>query len=78
MSADVLFVAWNRREFTRASFAALADNTDWSEVGTLYVHDDGSSDGTRKLLRLAILDLDLPCPVVFHDKRLGSPVAVMN
>ncbi len=75
---DVLFCAWNRRVFTEASFAALVANTDWERVGTLYVHDDGSTDGTRKHLRLATMALDLPCDLVFHDKRLGSPVAVMN
>lgn len=75
---DVLYCAWNRRDFTVASFEQLLANTDWTEVGTLFVHDDGSTDGTRKHLRLATMGLDLPCPVVFHDKRLGSPVAVMN
>lgn len=78
MAVDVLYLAWNRREFTRASIDALAANTDWSEVETLYVHDDGSSDGTRKLLRLWMLDNPVTCKVVFHDKRMGSPVAVMN
>lgn len=78
MTVDILYVAWNRRAFTEATFAALVANTDWERVGTLYVHDDGSTDGTRKHLRLATWALKLPCEVVFHDKRLGSPVAVMN
>ncbi len=75
---DVLYCAWNRRAFTEASFSALVANTDWAEVGTLFVHDDGSTDGTRKHLRIATMGRDLPCRVVFHDKRFGSPVGVMN
>ncbi len=43
---DLLYVAYNRREMTQASFTALRENTAWRQVRTLYVVDDGSEDGT--------------------------------
>lgn len=80
---DLLYVAHNRLEFTRASFAALLANTDWSLVRRLVVHDDDSTDGTRELLyeMLAGVDRDglhamfqFPYP----DAAERGPVAAMN
>ena len=48
---DILYVGWNRLEFTKATFEALKANTDWSLVRHLHIHDDGSTDGTREWLR---------------------------
>ncbi len=73
---DVLFVAYNRLEMTRESFHAFATNTDWEPVHKVYVHDDGSKDGTYEWLR----DNQglIPVPLVLHRLNLGGPVAAMN
>lgn len=78
---DILFTAWNRRAFTEASFEQLFANTNWDLVDRLFVHDDGSTDGTCEYLgetceRLNGGRLDLE--VVFDDRRLDGPVAAMN
>ncbi len=73
---DLLYLAWNRREFTEFTFSMLLKNTDWSQVSQLIVYDDGSEDGTREYLDEAIRD----CPAPYHLRYLGlrSPVAVMK
>jgi len=48
---DLLYLACNRLEFTRETFATLVRNTDWDLVHELFVMDDGSTDGTRQWLR---------------------------
>lgn len=73
---DGLYVAFNRLAMTEASFAALIDNTDWDEVGTLYVRDDGSTDGTAEWLQDHLADV--PARTVFNGDTLGGPVASMN
>lgn len=75
MTVDVVFMAWNRLEFTKASFSALASNTDWDRVRRLVVYDDGSEDGTRDWLEAALADF--PADVVFRAERFGSPVSLM-
>ena len=77
MSVDLLYVSYNRLEYTRQTFAALLEHTDWDEVNRLYVHDDGSTDGTADYIR-DTLAVDCPVDYVFHDRRLGGPVAAMN
>ena len=72
---NILYVSYNRRAFTEASFAALAANTDWTQVATLHIHDDGSSDSTDKYLWEA--SRDLPVEVKYESRRLGGPVAAM-
>jgi glycosyltransferase involved in cell wall biosynthesis len=73
---DVLFLACNRLEFTRASFTTLVANTDWSLVDTLWIYDDGSTDGTREWLG----DQGNPgCKQVIEIRsNLGAPAAIMN
>lgn len=73
---DILYIAYNRAEFSRESFSALVENTNWNQVRTLYVHDDGSTDGTREWLEKACRAVE--CDVVFHAERLGGPVAATN
>lgn len=77
-SVDVLYLAWNRLEFTKASFAALARNTPWaSGVDRLIVYDDGSSDGTREWL--AEEGAKLPVPAFeLRDVSFRAPAATMN
>lgn len=72
----LLYVTWNRREFTEFSFEQLLANTDWDLVRNLVVYDDYSTDGTLDFLRDAIHDV--PVPVSLHVGGYRSPVAIMN
>jgi GT2 family glycosyltransferase len=72
---DILFLACNRLEFTRETFEALIVNTDWNLVNTLFVIDDGSSDGTREWLEQNLARV--PRPTRFLRTSFGSPVAAM-
>lgn len=70
---SILFPAFNRLEYTRQSWAALIENTDWSLVKDLLIWDDGSEDGTAEWL----LSQAWPeCDVAYHCQHLGSPMAV--
>ena len=71
----ILFVSYNRLEYTRQSFTALLANTGWGAVDQLYVADDGSEDGTREWLReqLDASGLDW----TFRTEPFGGPVAAM-
>lgn len=73
---DILYLAFNRFEFTEITFSWLLENTNWDLVDRLIVYDDGSHDGTREWLRENIRD----CPQEHYlrETRLMSPVAVMN
>jgi glycosyltransferase involved in cell wall biosynthesis len=73
---DILYVAFNRLEMTQPSFQELLDNTQWDQVRTLYLADDGSTDGTREYLMEAARRWG--GQVVFNGERLGGPVAAMN
>ena len=75
MGVDVLYIAKNRLEFTKASFTALVANTDWSLVNTLWIYDDGSTDGTREWLRSQ--RMPAMCTNII-DSHLGAPAEVMN
>ena len=76
MSLDILFVAWNRIQFTKWSWAMMIENTDWSRVSKLVVHDDGSVDGTAEWL--AEMVKKAPVETSFTIDPLRSPPAVMN
>lgn len=75
---DLLYVSYNRLLYTRATFAALLRYTNWNLVRKLYVHDDGSTDGTWEYLLRAINDVPEPAISVLHGTRLGGPVDAMN
>ena len=75
---DVLYVSCNRLRYTQETFTALLENTDWDEVRRLYIHDDGSSDGTWQYLLRAANDLPSALEWRVHGTRLGGPVAAMN
>lgn len=75
MTLDIIFLAFNRLEFTKVSFQALLDNTDWTLVRRLIVYDDGSTDGTREYLNEAINMTPVPVELIYLG--LGSPVMVM-
>lgn len=79
MAIDILYVSFNRLEFTKATFTALVENTDWTEIGGLYLADDHSSDGTIEWLADAALDR-VPRHVPVHELVMDhrGPVAAMN
>jgi glycosyltransferase involved in cell wall biosynthesis len=74
---DVLYTAWNRRDYVAATLAWLRAHTDWNLVNQLVIYDDGSEDGTLELLRDAV-DEDWPVPVDLRLSDLRSPPAIMN
>lgn len=76
MTLDILYVAWNRLEFTKWSWAMMMKNTDWARVSKLVVHDDGSVDGTAEWLAEKVKDA--PVETTFTIDALRSPPAVMN
>ena len=81
MSLDIVYLAWNRREFTEHTFGLLLENTTWEHVDRLVVYDDGSTDGTKEWLKNECNALTLgghPCPVKFRTRELRSPPAIMN
>jgi glycosyltransferase involved in cell wall biosynthesis len=79
MMIDVLYLAWNRREYTEATFEALLENTDWGMVSRLCVYDDGSEDGTYGYLAEAITDSRLDgVEVDLRVDKRASPPAYMN
>lgn len=78
MSVDILYVSWNRAAFAQASFKALLENTDWTQVRALHVHDDGSTDGAAEPIQHALYRVPSTVEVMFESRRLGGPVAAMN
>lgn len=76
---DLLFIAWNRFQFTKWSFESLLKYTEWELVDKLVVHDDGSTDGTSEYLREQVRHAPANVEVIFRaGPHLGGPVAVMN
>jgi GT2 family glycosyltransferase len=75
-SVDLMYLAWNRFEFTRRTFRTLLDNTDWEFVHELFVYDDGSTDGTREWLQTE--SRNCPAAVRWFGNRFGSPVTAMR
>ncbi|MBV7339358.1 glycosyltransferase family 2 protein [Chloroflexi bacterium TSY] len=72
---DLMYLAWNRLEFTKETFSNLLTNTDWEYVHELFVYDDGSHDGTGEWL--AEKAKEAPVPMRFVKTDFGSPVAAM-
>lgn len=80
MSVDILYLAWNRREYTEFSFEKLIENTNWNDVDRLIVYDDNSTDGTAHWLSEQVVELNREAIVhtEMHNTRFNSPVATMN
>lgn len=74
MPVDIIFLAFNRLEFTQESMQAMIANTDWTQVRRLVIYDDGSTDGTREYLKSA----EYPIAPEFVFKNFGGPVAITN
>jgi hypothetical protein len=72
---DVLYLAWNRLQFTKTSFELLLENTNWDLVDRLIVYDDRSTDGTRKYLDKAVYRA--PVDVTLSMLGFRSPVRTM-
>lgn len=75
MNLDILYVAFNRLEYTKVSFGLMLQNTDWSLVDRLVVYDDGSEDGTQEWLIEQCAQL--PIAEKFDTNRF-MPVEIMN
>jgi hypothetical protein len=74
---EILYLAWNRLDYTSVSWHLMVQNTDWRQVEKLTVYDDGSEDGTLEFLRDRVADFG-SCDVELRETDLRSPVAVMN
>lgn len=74
-SVDLFYLTSNRLEFTKETFGALLENTDWEFVREFVVNDNNSVDGTREWIREAIKDC--PAPVRLIEADYTSPVAAM-
>lgn len=79
---EILYVAYNRLEFTKVSWNLLLENTGWDLVSRLVVYDDGSSDGTQEWLIDQCEAFDLGGPVgpavIKRDTNNILPVNIMN
>lgn len=71
---DLLYLAHNRLQFTKASLEVLVNNTQWDRVSRFYIYDDNSEDGTREYLAAG----RYPIEPQFEFGRWGGPVAVMR
>ena len=58
MAVELLFLAWNRLEFTSRSWAWLVAHTNWELVSKVVVYDDDSTDGTDFWLSEQIVALN--------------------
>ena len=71
---DVLYLSWNRIEFTEQTLPLLLANTDWSDA-RLVVYDDGSE--AHAVERLTAILEGSPAEFIFNRTHYRSPVAVM-
>lgn len=81
MTTDIIYLAFNRLEFTQFTFQKLLENTNWRRVDNLIVYDDGSKDGTDLWLRKQVIKLgsiEFPAKAAIHQTQFHSPVAIMN
>jgi GT2 family glycosyltransferase len=74
---DLIHLSHNRLEFTKASLAALQENTNWSKVGRLLLYDDNSSDGTREFVETWAREAKIGSDVELRFGTFGHPVIVM-
>jgi hypothetical protein len=77
MQLEILYLAWNRLEFTKMSFHTLLFNTDWRRVSRLVVYDDGSEDPTAEYLKEAGKRVPVPA-FEFRQVNFNAPGATMN
>jgi hypothetical protein len=83
-TVEILFVAWNRLDFTTASWAWMVAHTNWQLVSKVVIYDDGSEDGTQEFLRdregieFTVGKRKHVVPVELRVSDLRSPPAIMN
>lgn len=77
MSVEVVYLSWNRRAMSEASFRLLHRNTNWELVSKLVVYDDGSEDGTDGWLEQAGKQIGVP-GFEMRRVRFRAPAATMN
>jgi glycosyltransferase involved in cell wall biosynthesis len=75
---DILYVAFNRLEYTKVTWNLMLENTNWDLVNGLVVYDDGSSDGTQEWLLEQCDQWDWSFPVTKRDTNNILPVNIMN
>lgn len=78
---EILYCAWNRLEFTTASWSWMMAHTNWNLVSKLVVYDDGSEDGTLEFLRdkaKPFRRTSRTIEVELRQSNLQSPAAIMN
>ena len=75
MNLDILYVAWNRLEFTEFSWRCSGEHRLGSRL-ELIVYDDGSEDGTEEFLSNMAIKAPVECEFWQIERR--SPPAVMN
>lgn len=76
MTIEILYLAWNRKAFTEASFGFLVENTNWDLVDRVKLYDDGSEDGTWEWLEENKGRIPVEHELIFTSFK--SPVAIMN
>lgn len=76
MQVEILYTAWNRLEFTTATWAWMCAQTNWDLADSIVVYDDGSEDGTQEFLKEAVEKAPVPTELRIGDFR--SPPAIMN
>lgn len=74
---DLIFPAHNRLEFTRESWDALVDNTDWELVDRLSVYSVASADGVQDFLKIAAANFK-KAPVSFASIPLTQIVELQT
>ncbi len=77
LDTEILFLCWNRLEYTKTALRCLKRNTDWTQVSRLVVYDDGSTDGTDDYAEEYCSTINVPA---FEMRRIhfGAPAATMN
>lgn len=76
----MLFLTWNRKEFTEVALDCLVRNTNWAMVRRLVIYDDGSEpEQLGAISRLIPSPADVRVPVdVRHTRRLGPPGVMLD
>jgi hypothetical protein len=80
MTVDLLFLTWNRAEFTEVALGCLARNTNWRLVNRLVVYDDGSDqDQLEQIVAAVPGPADIGVPIDFrHTVGLGPPGVMLD
>lgn len=81
MTVELLYLAWNRLQFTTQTWAWLMAHTNFDYVSKVVVYDDGSEDGTLEFLRdnvKSIRSKHRTIEMELRESNLRSPAAITN